>query len=160
MTYSDDAPKRYVEYEKAFRVDLEKRTTDTGFLWMAKDYYKAAQDIKEKYPGATKMFSVKFYLLCHSLELVFKSFLRNRGYSVKDLRTHDLVKLIIELHDKHGILLDKDDIEQIELANYYYATKQYEYPFTGSKFVPNIERLSAITHLMISKVNHDLYKLS
>lgn len=144
------------EEKKQLEQELETRTTDRGLLRYAWDYYKAFIEILENHPKDTEMYQVKFYLLCHSLELVLKAFLKHKGYSRKQLINnfgHDLEKLLKELYSKHKLVFDKESAERIFLVNQYYNTKQFEYFQTGCKELVDINKLGNVTKLMLSKVD-------
>lgn len=130
---------------------MEQRTDDRGLLWYANDYYKSYLTLQEKYPDVTDLLSPKFYLLCHALELALKSWLRKEGYTVKQLVKfdHNLIALLAELIDNHGVIVPPDAIQAIELANDYYDTKQYEYFVRGAKTFPDPNHLSGYVRLFL-----------
>jgi hypothetical protein len=65
--------------KEALLAQLEARTIDRGFLNYAHEYYASYELIQGQHPKITEFFAVKFYLLCHSLELTMKAWLRNKG---------------------------------------------------------------------------------
>lgn len=151
MTYGDEAMRRHAEYQKAHRLEIEERTTDRGLLWYANDYYQAYLTLREAHPKDTELMSPKFYLLCHALELAFKSWLRKEGYTVKQLVKfdHNLIALLSEIIDKHNVIFPPDAVQAIDLANDYYNTKQYEYFTRGLKTVPDPDHLSMYVKLFL-----------
>lgn len=151
MTYGDEAKLRHQEYQKAHRQEVEERTSDRGLLLYANEYYQSYLALQSTNPKPTDLLSPKFYLLCHALELSFKSWLRKEGFTVKQLVKfdHNLIALLSELIDNHGIVVPPDAIQAIELANHYYDTKQYEYFVRGAKTFPDPDHLSSYVQLFL-----------
>jgi hypothetical protein len=120
-------------------------------LWFANDYYKAFLALQEGHVKDTELIIPRFYLLCHALELAMKSWLRNEGFTVKQLMRfdHNLIALLSELVDNHGVVLPPEAIQTIELANHYYNTKQYEYFVSGSKTLPDPAYLSTYVQMFL-----------
>jgi len=139
--------------------ELEKRLTSRGLLMYAQDYYKAFEDLYLKYPEVIKMYEVKYYLLCHSIELAMKAFLREKGFTRKQLMEigHDLEKLIRLLHD-NGVLIDVESMERTFSLSDYYKSKQFEYPQIGYKALPSLENMESSTHLLLSMVRNSITK--
>ena len=145
--------------------ELEKRTTPLGLLRYAQDYYRGFEIIRIQKPKDTEMYQVKFFLLCHSMELVMKSLLKLKGYTRKQLMNnfgHDLEKILKEL-EANKIIFDKKSYVVVSMANQLYKTKQFEYFQTGYKELPAIEDLASTAHLFITKMvyrlqNPGLYK--
>jgi hypothetical protein len=143
------------EEKKQIEQELENRTTDRGLLRYGWDYYKAFIEVYKNHPKDTEMYQVKFYLLCHSLELALKAFLKHKGYTRKQLINnfgHDLEKLLLELYRKYELIFDKESAQRIFHVNQYYNTKQFEYFQTGYKELVDINKLGDVTKLMLSKV--------
>jgi len=138
--------------------ELDKRTTPQGLLRYAQDYYRGFEIIHTQAPKGMEMYQVKFFLLCHSMELAMKSLLRLKGYSRKQLMNdfgHDLVKILQEL-GANEIIFDKKSYVVVSMANQLYKTKQFEYFQTGYKELPAITDLASTSHLFITKM---LYRL-
>ncbi len=138
--------------------ELDNRTTARGLLLYAKEYYSAYKLIQKEHPDITKFFAVKFYLLCHSLELVMKAILRQHGVSYKQLKSygHDLRKLQSALYHLYKIAFDVTSHLEVELVNELYNNKEFEYHTKGSKQVPEITNLARTVHLLISKAHFDI----
>ncbi len=138
--------------------DLEKRTSDRGFLIFAKEYYDAYEIIQNNNPATTKYFAVKYYLLCHALELVMKALLRNYGETYTQLKAyrHDLAKLEKAPYHKYQIAVDPTSSINIRLVNELYSNKEFEYYLRGMKHVPEITALARITSLMIGKARFQI----
>lgn len=140
--------------------EINKRTTPQGMVYFAKDYLKAYLLVKEKEPDFRKFFHVRFFLLCHSIELSMKAYLKLKGYSAKNLIYdfgHDLEKLIDELYSKHEIIFGKEFVMAISMANRYYLSKQFEYFQSGSKELPTFDLLEDTAKLLIQKVEYQVH---
>ena len=137
--------------------ELEKRLTALGLIRYAWDFYRAFENLQEKNPQLTTMYEVKYYLLCHSIELAMKAFLRKKGYTRKQLMKigHDLDKLIIILHE-NNVLIDVDSAIRTIMVNQYYKTKQFEYPQTGYKEFPSLEDMKSSVCLLLSMVTNTI----
>lgn len=145
--------------KKQIEEELEKRLSARGLLQYAWDYYKAFEDLHGKYSNSIKMYEVKYYLLCHSIELGMKAFLREKGYTRKKLIElgHDLEKLIYELY-QHDALMDVDSIKRTFILSDYYRTKQFEYPQIGYKELPSLRDMKSSTYLLLSMVKNSITK--
>jgi hypothetical protein len=83
-------------------------------------------------------FKPTYFLVCRSLELSLKAFLRGSGYSGSQLLKirHDLDKCV-ETAVMAGldgyVSLSEDDRALITAANLYYKSKDFEYTMTGYK---------------------------
>ena len=120
------------------------RTTPFGLWQYAKDYLEGFKIIWEKQPELTGPYQVKFYLLCHSLELGFKAYLRSQGCTLKTLMKlrHDINKIVAECFKKgleKYFVFQNDELNCLRLANSYYLRKEFEYIKIGSKTLPNLE---------------------
>lgn len=151
MTDYKDFKQSHEEFKKSHRLGIEDRTNENGLLWYAQDYYNTYVVVSKEIP--IKLLTVKLYLLCHSIELAIKSWLRREGYSVKELVKfdHDLVALIHELIEKFEVKFPKEVVATIALINYYYDTKQLEYFDRGSKTFPDLEYLRYCAELVLHK---------
>ncbi len=110
-----------------------------------------------KYLAANKKFEFGqplYYLLGHSLELAFKSFLRARGASLIDLKNigHDLDRGLIRAEQMGlGELVNLSEKEKtfITMINQYYKSKEFEYRVTGAKRYPlSSDLISLIERLL------------
>ncbi len=140
--------------------ELEKRLTARGLLNYARDYYIAFKDLHEKHPKDTDMYEIKYYLICHSIELTFKAVLKEKGYTRKKLVAlgHDLEKLIDELY-KNDVIMNVEAMKRTILANEYYKTKQFEYPQVGYKSLPNLEDMKGQAKLLLDMTTNMILKL-
>jgi len=146
--------------KQALEKELEERTTAGGLINYAWQYYKAYQIVDKTMPKVQELFPVKYFLLCRVLELSIKGFLRNKGYTRKKLMGmgHDLEKLIDELH-KNDVLMGVNQMLETFVANQYYKTKQFEYPITGYKEVPDLKSLERNVKLALSMTTNAIHKL-
>lgn len=95
----------------------------------AADFLAAA----EAFQAPEHRFSpVRYYLICHSIELALKAFLFTAGYKKKDRKrlNHDLVKAL-EAAEGNGLAqyleISHKERESIEKANKLYPRKEFEY---------------------------------
>lgn len=95
----------------------------------AEDFLAAAQ----AFQAPTNRFSpVRYYLICHSIELALKAFLFTAGYKKKDRKklNHDLVKALSAAEDSglsQYFEITQQERESIEKANKLYPKKEFEY---------------------------------
>lgn len=75
---------------------------------------------------------VRYYLICHSIELALKAYLFTAGYKKKDRKklNHDLVKAL-SAAESHGLaehfqITHKERVS-VEKANRLYPKKEFEY---------------------------------
>lgn len=135
--------------------ELEKRVGSKGLLKYANNYLQAYKIIKEQKPKDLDLPEVKFFLVCHSLELGLKAYLRTklpRTFLVK--LGHDLEKLLDEIYKRRGIFVGKRDLVIIHYANELYKTKQFEYSQKGDKIIPDINKLDGAVERILDKVNY------
>ena len=113
----------------------------------ARDFLEAAQIIRSQKPVA--FFTPAYFLVCQSIELSLKAYLRGLGYSDRQLRAvgHDLVKCVeaakSEAVDEH-VDLSEPDLAAIALVNPYYLYKDLQYSTSGYKSFPDIDYLIAL----------------
>lgn len=124
---------------------LEARTTARGMFRYANDYYVAYELVQATHPKL-ELFEVKFYLLCHSLELAMKSVLRHRGESypvLKNTLGHDL-EAIMNALISNGMTFVPESQEMIVIVNLMYSAKEFEYALNGAKTLPEITELARL----------------
>ena len=146
--------------KKELEEELEKRLTSKGLIKYAWDYYKSFELLHKEKPKILDLYPVKYFLLCHSIELAMKAYLREKGYSRLQLMNigHDLEKLIRLLHEK-GVSMDISSMVRTFSLNDYYKTKQFEYPQVGYKEFPSLDDMKSYVHLLLSMVSNSIYKL-
>lgn len=131
----------------------DKQTTGMGLWTDANEMLIAARHL-------TSVRSLEFskplyFLLGHSLELSFKSFVRAKGASLSCLKSigHDLC-LALEWAKTAGIAelveISENDAALIELMNRYYKAKEFEYRVTGPKKLPRTEDLIDLLDRILS----------
>jgi hypothetical protein len=95
----------------------------------ATDFLAAAQ----AFEAPKNRFSpVRYYLICHSIELSLKSFLFSAGFKKKDRKklNHDLEKALDAAEDKglgEHLEVTSNDRESLQKANKLYPKKEFEY---------------------------------
>jgi len=117
------------------------RVTPLGLYRYSLEYFKAFNDLWE----LDKILNApKYYLVCHAIELSFKSILRSYKYSVEELKNfgHDLAKLMQEIENKKYLSFSEEQREIINLVSPYYLEKDFEYIRVGSKTYPQLTDLS------------------
>lgn len=141
-------------------IELENRLTSKGLIRYAWDYFKSFEILQKEIPKEIEKYEVKYYLLCHSIELGMKAYLREKGYSRKQLLKlgHDLEKIIGQLH-KEGVVIDIDSINRTFILNDYYNKKMFEYPQTGYKSMPSLKHMEDYVKLLLDMVSNSIYKL-
>ena len=97
-----------------------------------------------------------YYLLGHSIELSLKAFLLVRGISLDRLRSknygHDLVALLSEAR-RHRLgneaPLKPRDIGVIQLLNFDYVAKRYEYRESRIYYIPDASLAQDVTDRLV-----------
>ncbi|MEK7881028.1 MAG: hypothetical protein AAB210_03935 [Deltaproteobacteria bacterium] len=137
-------------------MDDMDRTNSMGLWRYSKEFYAAADIIIKSEPNSG-ISTVAYYLICHSLELSMKSFLRGKGASLDLLRCklgHDLAKLLKKVEKSNiGKFVEITDVDRqaIKVINPYYKNKEFEYITTGCKTFPEIDLLVAFADKLICK---------
>jgi len=116
-------------------------------LWTyAKEFLDAAKAVAPDQPAFAP--GPAYYLVCHSIELALKAFLRGAGESLSGLKAigHDLELCIKKAEEKgisryHGFTQEQK--AAIALINGYYSAKELEYITTGFKRFPEYGFLEA-----------------
>ena len=120
------------------------RETPLGFWRYAHEFTVAAKHLHDQ--DRNYFIIPAYYLVTHGIELAFKAFLRECGYSVEKLKKmgHDLKKLF-KAADKEGlsdVAPCSDEFRAaIDLINPFYKKKELEYIKTGFKQYPEISYL-------------------
>ena len=123
------------------------RTNSMGLWTYAKSYLDAAKVVAASNQDLPPV--PAYYLVCHSIELVLKAFLRGAGKELETLRQigHNLIRCI-EKAEAEGInthyRFTLHQKSAVELINDYYHQKELEYISTGSKKLPEYKILEAI----------------
>lgn len=137
----------------------EARITARGFLIFAKEYLDAYDAILLTYPKINDLFNVKMFTVCHALELIIKSFLREEALSVNDIKKigHSLKNLKKQLlKSKFKYVLDSFDEEIIDFADYHYSQKDFEYHKIGYKSVPDMNQIKTTVTKLIKEAEESI----
>ena len=134
-------------------MDTDERTTGMGLWTDANEMLTAAQHIVSV--KRLELSQPLYFLLGHSLELSFKSYIRAKGAPLSCLKSigHDLL-LGLEWAQVTGIgelvQVGEKDIALIQLMNSYYRAKEFEYRVTGYKNLPRAEDVLALLSKILS----------
>ena len=127
--------KRFAEVEFLSVAGFKYRMGPTGLWVYGKDYKNAAAILPQP---SVPYEPVRFYLVCHSIELLLKAFLSLRGATMLELSEnkygHDLEKLLdaaLEYELDTLVNLPARHIAEVRKAAIYYGGKVFEYPAVG-----------------------------
>jgi len=114
------------------------RYTSMGISNDAREFLDAAHLVRRDKPA---WFAPTYLLVCQSIELSFKAFLRASGCSDKQLRriSHDLDKCVAAAKAagiENYIELSVADVAAIAAINRYYRSKDLQYSTSGYKSYP------------------------
>jgi len=122
------------------------RYTSMGISNHAREFVDAAELDRRQKPVT---FTPTYFLVCQSLELSFKAYLRGSGYSDKKLRHigHNLNSCVAAAKaaglDDY-ISLSESDVAIIAAINPYYHFKDFQYSVAGYKSFPHPDALIAL----------------
>jgi len=129
------------------------RTNSMGLWTYAKAYLGAAKTIA---PASDKELPPipAYYLVCHSIELVLKAFLRGAGKELEDLKKkgHNLnqcLRAAEEMGINEYFSLTITQKNAVSLINDYYNQKELEYIATGFKTFPKYDVLEGVASDLI-----------
>ncbi len=123
-------------------------------LWTyAQDFLQAATVLVRPNQISTPA----YYLVCHSIELALKAFLRGNSVSLAKLKKigHDLEEALRQCNSlglSSYCSLSKKQILSIQLMNQYYEAKELEYIVTGFKQYPEIGLLITASQTLLQGV--------
>lgn len=117
------------------------RSPAEHFYFLAWEYAEAAKTIVPN----PQLRTVAFYLVCHSIELSLKAFLKAKGWDVADLSDRRQIGHNLENALRHAeqaglagfFETHKDFRDYLRVFNISYENKHYEYPLV-------FERLDAL----------------
>jgi hypothetical protein len=132
-----------------------------GFHRYAKEYFRAAL----AYEPADGFSPVRYYLVCHAIEVCLKAFLLGKGVPKTKLKNpnllgHDLVKVLARSRacglDTYRPLTADEEAELVR-ANAYYSKKGFEYfevtkAATGYPDLPKLAVLEALCASLIERL--------
>ena len=128
----------------------------TGFIVYAEDFLSAFYSFTSEKPFSP----AKYYLVCRSIELAFKSFLSLNKIPIREIRYalgHDLMKILSKVKDvdinKVVEISDREETE-IKKANNWYSRKGFEYfaiknILESKETLPNLDILQLLAARLI-----------
>jgi HEPN domain-containing protein len=132
----------------------EFQTTSLGLWNHAREFAEAASVVAEAAGDKTPL--PAYYLWGHSIELSLKAFLFGCGVPLRKLKSkelgHDLKALAREAlsHNlKTVVHLDSQEIAEIDLLNYDYVAKHFEYHETKTYHLPFKHRTKRIAEKLV-----------
>lgn len=135
-------------------------TTSAGLFQDAKDCFYAYGLLKETGRRKLRLFKIRYYLLGHSLELIFKSFLLKYGIELEYLKGkkvgHDIIKCLNLANEKGFNVINKRERKTIEQLNFYYKDKQFEYSKNGIINLPPLRAIENIVSKLLNKVKQKI----
>lgn len=122
------------------------RYTSMGISNDAREFLDAAQLTRRE---KSVTFTPTYLLVCQSLELSFKAFLRGSGYSDKQLRqlSHNLHACAAAAKTadvERYVSLSAADADAIATINQYYQSKDFQYSVSGYKSLVHPDVLIAL----------------
>jgi hypothetical protein len=111
----------------------EDVTVQVDGYWLrhyATDFLSAARSFVE--PENKRFSPVRYYLICHSIELSLKAYLFTSGYKKKDRKklNHN-IELALSVAEQNGIeehiSITKEERDAVKKANKLYPKKEFEY---------------------------------
>lgn len=139
-----------------------KTPSAAGYARYAKEFLDAAlaaDDVIGHRPGFEIIAPIPvMYLVGHSIELILKAYLISAHVKENQLRNigHDLEKAYKkakELGLNSYIVLDKGDIEVLEVLNVLYKSKQLNYLVTGPKTFPVFGPLQTLCEKLLTVIS-------
>jgi hypothetical protein len=128
-----------------------------GFLNFASTFKEAADLLLAN--RSRELETPSYYLLCHSVELALKAFLKTKGFSDDLMKSKELGHNLTRLMDeslRHGLAdvvkMDDTALEIIHVVDEYYRTKGFEYLLPGFKTYPRLEDLEAVVKKLITEI--------
>jgi hypothetical protein len=131
-------------------------TVYRSYLDMAEQFFSGYMLLKRR---GLPIDWARYFLFCHSIELVLKAYLLSRGATTNSLRKpgHDLTKLFLACERK-GLTLDGDDVRRLnwlaEPHNEYWARYPREDWSKGG--VPTVEQLEINALNVLDGVNRQI----
>jgi len=142
-------------------------TTPIGLARYSHDFFDSSRAVDDHY-GKKDGFDIvspmpALYLIGHSVELAFKSYLLHRGITLRELRSkkfgHDLhscQRKAKELGLSALVNFHPAEEGAVELLNTLYSTKQLNYIVTGMKYIPTFGLLESFTIKLIRAVSAEV----
>jgi hypothetical protein len=110
---------------------------------MMREFLDAAHLVRREKPV---WFAPTYFLVCQSLELSLKAYLRGSGRSDTQLRRigHNLKECAAAAKDagiENHVRLSEADVAAITAINLYYQSKDLQYSISGYKSFPDLDSL-------------------
>lgn len=143
--------KQFAQVEHFSLLGADVRTGPLSLWQYAEAFIKAAKELP---PSTVPFEPVRYYLVCHSIELSLKAFLALHGKTIVDLSEnaygHNLQTILKVADDNDlGSIVPlsaalRSDIQQ---AVVYYTGKVFEYPAFGEALrgYPNLPNIVSLT---------------
>ncbi|MEF8756411.1 MAG: hypothetical protein V5B60_21140 [Accumulibacter sp.] len=147
--------------------DDPELTTPIGLARYAHDFFDSSRAVDYHY-GKSDGFDLvsqmpALYLIGHSIELAFKSYLLHRDITLRELRSrkfgHDLhscQRKAEELGLSGLVKFDSAEAAAVELLNSLYSKKQLNYIETGIKCIPEFGLLKSFAIKLIHAVSSEV----
>jgi hypothetical protein len=114
------------------------------FFDLAKQYREAYKALREVTPPEVTPISwPRYFLFCHSIELVLKAYLAHTGLTEKQLQNPPIrhnIKNLLDKAIKCGLSLSAGARDKIEDLTETYTNHWPRYPMTKSAFIPLIHQ--------------------
>jgi len=127
----------------------QKDKTNSMGLWTYANNYLDAARVLVSSSDRDLVPTPAYYLICHSIELTLKAYLRGSGEELKRLRKigHNLNQCLSKAGEK-GLAqyhcLKPSQEKAVSLINDYYESKELEYISTGFKTLPTYKVLDEV----------------
>ena len=137
----------------------EFQATPLGLWNRAKEFAKAASVVADA--AGDQVSLPAYYIWGHSIELYLKAFLFARGVPLRKLRSKDFghnLKALVDEAGRHSIKrkvhLSVRELGEIDVLNYEYMAKRFEYHETETYHLPSRDRTKRIAEKLISLLEH------
>ena len=140
----------------------ESRFIHVRYLILSKECFNSYLVLSEASNGSVvRYFHTKYFLLSRACELLFKSWLLFKGFSLNYLKkrighkiTKGLNKALLEsLESDLEIELGDDFKRAICRLDDYYHIKDFEYPATGFKSLPLFAQFNDPINIIFTKID-------
>jgi hypothetical protein len=141
--------------------DRDSATTALGLARYARDYYRGAVAVDDVLGGEPQWLVVApapaMHLAAHAIELVLKAYLRQRGYSVKEVVAfgHRLLETWQACCDngiEDFVCLSKNDREVLVVIARLHASHDLRYIRTGANVYPVFGSLQELVEKLLTAV--------
>ena len=139
------------------QLSKEQDSLIKGWIKTAGEQYYVYSIIKKNEPDVKILFRQKYNALCQSIELALKTFLIQKGNSVKDVKAfgHDLIKLLDTAYEEYGLIISPDVYEMLAIINPDYKSRKLLYFEEEYTLPSDIGALEDTAKLLLSKVTYD-----